>query len=133
MEQESPDFSRERNAKHVLSKREIENQDYLFVEDLRTKNLLRNHKLAYSIADAAWGGFHRKLERKASMYGRIFLRVDARLTSQTCSGCGHVLPKGGRLTLWDREWTCPACGARHLRDHNAAKVVLARGMAACGL
>lgn len=118
---------------NVLSKREVESQDYLFVEDLRTKNLLRNHKLAYAISDVSWALFHQKLEQKASMYGKTFLKVDARLTTQTCSGCGSVLPKGERLTLADREWTCPVCGVHHVRDHNAAKVILSRGMAALGL
>ncbi len=118
---------------HVLSKHEVESQDFIFVEDLRTKNLLRNHRLAFAISDAAWGSFHNRLEYKAAMYGRTFLKVDARLTSQTCSECGYILPKGERLTLKVREWACPACGILHSRDHNSAKVILARGMASLGM
>lgn len=118
---------------HVLSKREVESQDYLFVEDLKAKNLIRNKKLSYAISDAGWGGFHRKLEYKAGIYGKKFLKVPAGYTTQTCSDCGYVLSKDERLRLSDREWTCPSCGSFHLRDHNAAKVILSRGMALLGI
>ena len=67
------------------------------------------------------------------MYGKTFLKVPASLTSQTCSDCGYVLPRGHRLKLSDREWVYPDCGTYHHRDHNAAKVVLFRGMAALGM
>ena len=114
---------------HVLSKKEVESQDYLFVEDLQVKNLIKNSKLSYAINEAGWKSFHKKLEYKASLYGKTFLKVPARLTTQTCSECGYVLPKGERLTLNDREWACPSCGTHHFRDHNSAKVTLFRGMA----
>ena len=123
-----------RNDFHqVLSKREVESQDFIFVEDLKTKNLLGNHKLAYAISDAGWASFHHMLEYKSAAYGRTFRKVSARYTSQTCSGCGYVLRKDERLTLKDREWTCPSCGAHHDRDNNSAKVVLGRGMASLAL
>ena len=126
--------SARRNDFHqVLSKREVESQDFIFVEDLKTKNLLGNHKLAYAISDAGWASFHHMLEYKSEAYGRTFRKVNARYTSQTCSECGYVLKKGERLTLKDREWTCPSCGAHHDRDHNSAKVVLGRGMASLAL
>lgn len=125
--------SRREDFQHVLSRHEVESQDYMFVEDLKTKNLMKNHKLAYAISDAAWSSFHHMLEYKASMYGKTFLKIPASLTSQTCSDCGYVLPKDQRLKLSDREWVCPDCGSYHNRDHNAAKVVLFRGMAALGM
>lgn len=125
--------NRRLDFQHVLSKHEVESQDFIFVEDLKTKNLLHNRKLSYAISDASWGQFHHMLEYKSRMYGKTFLKVPAHLTTQTCSECGYVLPKGHRLTLADREWTCPECGVHHDRDHNSAKNVLFRGMAILGM
>ncbi len=125
--------ARREDFQNILAKHEVESQDFIFVENLKTKNLLRNHKLAYAISDAAWGSFHSKLERKASMYNKVFLKVPATLTTQTCSECGFVLPKEERLELSDREWTCPKCKSHHLRDHNAAKNILFRGMVVLGM
>ena len=118
---------------HVLSKREVESQDFLFYEDLRVKNMVRNHKLAYAISDVSWGIFHNYLSYKSAIYGKTCLKVPAAYTSQTCSECGYVLQGSEKLTLKNREWICPACGYHHMRDHNSAKVILARGMASLGL
>ncbi len=121
------------DLQHVISRREVESQDFLFVEDLKTKNLMKNHKLSYAIGDASWSSFHHKLEYKAVLYGKTFHKVDARNTTQTCSECNYVLPKEKKLTLSDREWTCPNCGVVHDCDHNSAKVILFRGMADLGI
>lgn len=120
--------ARERQERlHILSKREVENQDFLFFEDLREKNLLKNHSLASSISDAAWASFMEKVAYKSELYGKVLLKVPARNTTQTCHCCGYVLRGGEKLTLADREWVCPSCGVMHSRDHNAACVVLQRG------
>ena len=109
---------------HVLSKREVENQDFIAAEDLKVKNLVRNYRLAKAVSDAGWGSFLTKLSYKAEAYGKEFVQVPPRFTSQTCSACGYVLKLEERLSLSDREWVCPACHTQHHRDTNAARVVL---------
>ena len=117
---------------HRISKREVENQDFLAAEDLRVRNLKRNHSLAKSISDAGWRTLLSMLAYKADLYGKTFVLVQPRNTSQTCSSCGYVLRGDERLSLSDRVWVCPSCGARHDRDHNAAKNILARGLKQAG-
>ncbi len=118
---------------HVLSKHEVESQDFMFSEDLKITNMVKNHKLAYAITDVAWGTFFHYLDYKSAMYGKSYLKVPPYNSSQTCSECGYVLKKGEKLSLDDREWVCPYCGVHHDRDHNSAKVILFRGMAAAGM
>ncbi len=113
---------------HVQTKHTVESQGCIFVEDLKVKNLLKNHCLARSIADCGWSGYLDKLSYKCAFYGRIFMRVLARNTTQTCSCCGYTLKGDGKLTLKDREWTCPGCGTFHNRDHNAAINVKNKGL-----
>jgi putative transposase len=86
--------------------------------------MLKGRRLARSISDLAWGMFIRQLKYKCKWRGRS-LRVISRWfpSSKMCSECGEI---NERLTLADREWTCP-CGARHDRDHNAAKNILKVG------
>ena len=81
---------------------------------------------------AAGVQFRRQLEYKCQRYGRRLVVIDRWYpSSKTCSACGHLL---ATLTLGTRHWTCPSCGARHDRDVNAAKNILAAGQAvtACG-
>lgn len=118
---------------HVLSKQEVESQDFLFTENLRIKSMLQNHNVAYSITDASWGKFFTKLEYKASMYGKTYLQVSSRNTTQTCSDCGYVCSSKNKVKWGVTEWTCPKCGVHHLRDVNAARNILAKGMSACGM
>ena len=119
--------------RHAVSRGYVENQDIIVAEDLKVKNLLKNHALAFAISECGWSDFLHKLEYKASMYGKVFIKVPPHYTTQTCSCCGHVLKGDDKLTLGDREWICPVCGTYHLRDYNASKVVLAKGMAALSL
>ena len=114
---------------HALSRTTIENQDVVAVEDLKVKNLMKNHCLARAIADCSWSSFIQKLEYKAKFYGKIFVKVPPRNTSQTCSACGSVLTGDRMLTLDDREWTCPSCGTHHNRDLNASINIKNRGLA----
>ena len=96
--------------------------------------MLRNSKLAKSISDAGWRTFIGMLQYKAELYGRTMVTVDAKLTTQTCSECGYVLhkdddkSKNERLDLSKRQWTCPKCKVHHIRDHNAAKNILKKGL-----
>ena len=114
---------------HILSKTTIENQDVVIVEDLKVKNLMKNHCLARAIADCSWNSFAKKLEYKAKFYGKTFVKAPPHYTSQTCSTCDFVLEGDEALTLNDREWTCPSCGTHHNRDVNAAINIKNRGLA----
>jgi putative transposase len=97
------------------------------VEDLAVQNMVRNRSLARVISDCGWGTFRQMLEYKAATAGRTVITVDRWFpSSKTCSACGHLLR---RLSLLTRHWTCPACGTRHDRDVNAAKNILAAGLA----
>lgn len=118
------------NYLHNLSRQEIENQDFIAAEDLKVRNLMKNHHLAKAIADAGWRKFLTMLQYKASFYGKTVVLVPPQNTTQTCSACGHVMKGEDRLTLKDREWECPVCHAFHKRDTNAAQNILQRGLQA---
>ena len=105
----------------------VRRYDVIAIEDLCVKGMARGH-LAKSISDAGFGMFRQMLTYKCEWYGRE-LRVCDRFypSSNTCSGCG--LKRAVKLALSEREWVCEGCGARHDRDENAAKNILAAGQA----
>jgi putative transposase len=94
--------------------------------------MVKNHGLAKAISDVGWSEFVRQLEYKAAWYGRTLVKIDKWYpSSKRCFDCGHILDS---LQLDVRSWTCPECGVVHDRDINAAKNILAVGLAvaACG-
>ena len=109
------------NYLHNLTKQLVEQYDVIKIEDLKTKNLLKNHKLARAIANQSWREIRRQLEYKCEWYGKQLVTVNPRKTSQICSSCGY---DDGKHTLDIRQWTCPNCGKQHDRDINAAKNIL---------
>jgi putative transposase len=112
---------------HKTSTSLVRDHDLICLEDLAVKNMVRNHKVAKAISDCGWGTFRDMLEYKAARYGRRVIVIDRWFpSSKMCSACGHVLAK---LSLAVRHWTCPSCGTRHDRDINAAKNILAAGLA----
>ncbi len=123
---------RRRDHLHKLSTRIIRENQTVIIEDLSVRNMVRNHTLARAISDASWAELRRQLQYKADWYGRTIIAVDRWYpSSKTCSACGHL---AAQMPLNVREWTCAACGVRHDRDVNAAKVLRAAGLAvqACG-
>ena len=112
---------------HKLSTRLIHENQVIAVETLAVSNMKKNRKLAKSIGDAGWAEFVRQLEYKAKWYGRELVKIDRWYpSSKRCSDCGHTVEK---MPLKVRHWTCPECGANHDRDINAARNILAAGLA----
>ncbi|WUH99734.1 transposase [Spirillospora sp. NBC_00431] len=117
---------RRRDFLHKLTTRLVRENQTVVIEDLTVGNLLRNHALARAISDASWGQMRKMLEYKTGWYGRDLVVVDRWFpSSKLCSGCGarrEVMPLGVR------SWEC-GCGAVHDRDVNAARNILAAGLA----
>ena len=112
---------------HKTSTSLVRSHDVIVLEDLAVASMVRNHSLARSISDCGWGAFRRMIEYKAERAGRRVIVIDRWVpSSKTCSACGHLL---ARLSLKTRTWQCPSCGTRHDRDVNAAKNILAAGLA----
>ena len=120
-----------RNARqdflHRASTRLVRGSDLLVVEDLNVAGMVRNRHLARAISDCGWGEFRRQLAYKCERYGRRPVVTDRWYpSSKTCSACGHRIAE---LSLSARHWTCPVRRTRHDRDVNAAKNILAAGLA----
>jgi len=112
------------NFLHKVTTDLLRRHDCVCVEALSAKGLART-KLSRSVLDAAFGEFLRQVEYKAKWNFKRSIKVGRFFPStKLCSACGTVNPN---LTLSDRAWLC-GCGARHDRDLNAAKNVLAEGM-----
>jgi putative transposase len=111
---------------HKTSTKLIRENQSICLEDLAIGNMLKNHCLAKSISDAAWSEFRRQLEYKADWYGKNILTIGRfEPSSKMCSNCGYA---NHTLTLNQREWICPVCGAKHDRDVNAAKNIKQYGL-----
>lgn len=123
-------FDRRHDFLHRTSTTLIKNHDLVVAEELRSKNMMKNHALAMSIADVGWRSFLGMLAYKADLYDRQFVAVSPKNTTQTCHNCGFVMGTEGtdKLTLGDRQWECPKCHVHHIRDHNAAQNILAKGI-----
>jgi putative transposase len=123
---------RRRDFSQKLSTRLIRENQTICVESLAVKNMVKNPKLSKAISDVGWSEFVSQLEYKAAWYGRNLVKIDRWYpSSKRCFDCGHILDS---LSLDVRMWTCPECGVVHDRDVNAAKNIVAAGLAvlACG-
>ena len=122
-------FERMTNKKeayiHYVVNELLSHYDSIFMEDLNVQGMLRNHHLAKAIRDVGFYRFKQVLTNKALVNDKQVISVDRFYpSSKTCSVCGY---KKEDLTLNDREWTCPNCGAKHDRDINAAVNILLEG------
>ena len=109
-----------------LSTNLIKNHDVICIEDLSSKNLMKNHKLAKSIGDVSWSEFVRMLEYKSSWYEKQVSKISRWYpSSQICSDCGFC---SGKKLLYVRNWTCTNCGSHHDRDINASINILNEGL-----
>ena len=114
----------------VLSTALIKNHDLVVAEELRSKNMMKNHALSQAISDVGWRSFLNMLAYKADLYGKKFVTIDPKYTTQRCHNCGSIMGQNDykKLTLKDREWTCPICQTHHIRDWNAAVNILEKGL-----
>ncbi|NEP35416.1 transposase [Moorena sp. SIO3B2] len=117
---------REEHAKR-LARCVIRSNDLVAYEDLRVKNLVKNHCLAKSINDAGWYQFREWLEYFGQKFSRVTVAVHPAYTSQNCSDCGEVVKK----SLSTRTHICK-CGCQLDRDHNAARNILTRALGTVG-
>jgi IS605 OrfB family transposase len=116
------------DAIHKFTTTMVENYGAIFVGDVSSKKLVKT-KMAKSVLDTGWGMLKTQLEYKAIARSVVFVEVNEKYTTQTCSCCHTISansPKG-RAGLGIREWTCARCGTLHDRDVNAAKNILRLG------
>jgi len=106
----------------------VKSSDFVAYENLQVKNMVKNHKLAKSISDAAWSQFAQWLQYFGKVYGKTVIAVAPQYTSQNCSTCGNSVKK----TLSTRTHVC-SCGTVLDRDHNAALNILAKGLKQAGI
>ena len=115
-----------RDFLHKLSINLIKNHDRICMEDLASRNLMKNHRLARAIGDASWSEFVRMLEYKAEWYEKQVSKISRWFpSSQLCSNCGF---NSGKKALHIREWACESCGSHHDRDLNASLNILHEGL-----
>jgi putative transposase len=107
-----------KDFQHKLSRKLVNENQVIVVENLAVKNLVKNHNLAKSISDAGWSEFTRQLKYKAEKDGKTYLEIGRFFpSSKTCHVC---LNQVGSLPLDVRSWTCSNCDTKHDRDVNAA-------------
>ena len=115
-----------KDFQHKISHQLINENQVIISEDLKPSNMVRNHKLAKSIADASFSSFCNMIEYKAKWYVRIYIKVGSFYpSSKLCNCCGY---KNTTLTLKDREWECPNCHTLLDRDKTAALNILDEGL-----
>ena len=121
-------ISRQRKDHAVkLARCVVQSNDLIAYEDLRIKNMVKNHCLAKSINDASWYQFRVWIEYFGKVFKRVTVAVNPQYTSQECSSCGGIVKK----TLSTRTHVC-SCGCVMDRDENAARIILSRGLGTVG-
>ena len=111
---------------NVLANNLVKNHDYIFAENLKVINLIKNHNLAKAISDSGWRSFLTILEWTAIKRNKTFILVDPKNTTQMCSTCGAISDE--KIILGQEKWICPHCGTYHIRDINAAINIKNKGL-----
>ena len=106
----------------------VMSNDIVAFEDLKVRNMVRNHRLAKSISDAGWTQFRVWVEYFGKVFGVATVAVSPHYTSQKCSNCGENVKKA----LSTRTHRCPHCGHIQDRDYNAARNILEIGLRTVG-
>jgi putative transposase len=106
----------------------VRSSDLVAYEDLKVRNMVKNHHLAKSISDASWSLFRQWIEYFGKVFGVVTIAVPPHYTSQNCSSCGEIVQK----TLSTRTHQCPHCGYVADRDENAARNILELGFRTAG-
>lgn len=120
------------NNLHQISHKIVSENQVIISENLKIKNMLKNHYLAKSISDASWYELTRQLSYKSNWNNRIYHKIDTfYASSQICSCCGYQNQDIKDLSI--REWKCPKCGALHNRDKNASINILNKGLEDLGI
>jgi putative transposase len=111
---------------HKLSRKIVNNNQVVVIEQLNIKGMVRNHCLAKAISDVGWGTFINFLDYKLQQKGGLLVEIDRWFpSSKTCSNCLYQMSE---MPLDVREWICPSCGSHHDRDENASKNIRAEGI-----
>jgi putative transposase len=111
---------------HKLSRKLVDDNQVIVVENLFVKGMVRNHNLAKAISDVGWGMFVNFLSYKLDREGKVLVEIDRWFpSSKLCFNCHYQVPG---MPLEVRTWTCPSCGTNHDRDSNAAKNIRAEGI-----
>ncbi len=103
---------------HKLSRKIVNENQVIVVEDLAVKNMVNNHNLAKAISDLGWGQFCTMLKYKAEFDGKVYLEVGRFFPSSHL--CSNTLLRLAKMDLSVRSFVCPHCLERHDRDINAA-------------
>jgi putative transposase len=107
-----------KDFQHKLSRRLVNENQVIVVENLAVKNMVKNHNLAKAISDCGWSSFTNMLKYKAEKEGKTYLEIGRFFpSSKTCHRCLNQI---GSLPLDVRTWECPGCKTKHDRDINAA-------------
>ena len=115
-----------KDFQHKISRQLVNENQVIVSEDLKPSNMVKNHKLAKSIADASFSSFCNMIDYKSKWYGRTYIKISSFYpSSKLCHCCGY---KNTTLTLKDREWECPHCHTLLDRDKNAALNIFEEGL-----
>jgi putative transposase len=101
---------------HKVSRRLVDKYDFIYLEDLKINNMVKDKIYSFAINDASWGRFANMLFYKAEEAGKQVLFVNPKGTTQRCSQCQEIVPKA----IQDRWHCCPHCGFEADRDYNAS-------------